>query len=77
MKQHSIVHINARTCRETIALQDGQEKVALIVETDLVQNPEVEGFDAEAFLSLKDAAQRYVAMQTDIDVIVFSTIGEH
>ena len=76
MRQHSIDHPNARTCWETMALHDGNTKTALIVETDLIHDPDRNGFDANAFQSLKDAAQEYVTMQTHIDVVVFYTIGD-
>ena len=77
MRQHSIDHPNAKTCWETLALQDGITKPALIVETDLLFDPDREGFDAIAFQSLKDAVQAYVSMQTHIDIVVFTTTGEH
>ena len=76
MRQHSIDHANARTCWETMALRDGDAKIALVVETDLIHDPDRDGFDASAFQSLKDAAQAYAAMQTHIDVVVFYTIGD-
>ena len=77
MQQHSIDHINARTCWETIGLREGETKIALIVETDLNYDSESDGFDAEAFQSLKDAVQEYVAMQTHIDVVVFYKLGDY
>ena len=52
-------------------------KPALIIETDLLFDPDREGFDATAFQSLKDAVQAYVSMQTHIDIVVFTTTGEH
>jgi hypothetical protein len=76
MRQHSIDHLNAKTCWETMALRDGKSKIALIVETDLIHDPDINGFDADAFQSLKDAAQEYVAMQTHIDAVVFCRIRE-
>jgi hypothetical protein len=76
MQQHSIDHPNAKTCWETMALRDGNTKTALIVETDLVYDPDKDGYDASAFQSLKDAAQEYVALQTHIDAVVFYTIGD-
>ncbi|MEO7863747.1 MAG: hypothetical protein ABIU05_25605 [Nitrospirales bacterium] len=77
MQQHQIDHIKARTCWETIGLREGAAITALIVETDLIHDPEAGGFDAEEFRSLKDAVQDYVAMQTHIDVVVFYRIGDH
>lgn len=76
MRQHSIDHLNARTCWETTALRDGNTRIALIVETDLINDPDMDGFDADAFQSLKDAAQEYAAMQTHIDTVVFYQIGD-
>ena len=77
MQQHQIDHINARTCWETIGFREGLTKIALIVETDVVHDPEADGFDAEEFQSLKDAVQDYVVMQTHIDMVVFYKIGDH
>ena len=77
MQQHRIDHIHARTCWETIGLREGETKIALIVETALIYDSESDGFDAEAFQSLKDAVQEYVAMQTHIDVVVFYKLGDH
>jgi hypothetical protein len=77
VQQHQIDHIRSRTCWETVGLQEGMTKIALIVETDVIQDPMAEGFDAEEFQSLKDAVQDYVALQTHIDMVVFYKIGDH
>ena len=52
-------------------------KIALIVETDVVHDPEADDFDSEEFQSLKDAVEDYVALQTHIDMVVFYKIGDH
>ena len=49
MQQHQIDNINARTCWETVGLRDGETKVVLIVETDLILDAEAQGFDADVF----------------------------
>ena len=76
MRQHSIDHLTARTCWETMALRDGNTSIALVVETDLIHDSDLEGFDADAFQSLKDAAKEYVTMQTHIDTVVFCRIRD-
>lgn len=76
MRQHQINHLNARKCWETMSLRDGEAKVALIVETDLIHDAEADGYDAEAFQSLKDTTKEYAATQRHIDVVVFYKIGD-
>ena len=75
MRQHEIKHLNARACWETLALSKGEPKIALIVETDLVIDPEADGYDPEKFQSLQDAAKGYSASQKHIDTVVFYKIG--
>ena len=76
MRQHKIDHPNAIMCWETMAMRDGKEKTALLVETDLIPDPNREGYDADLFQGLKDAAEDYVSRQTHIDVVVFFNIGD-
>jgi hypothetical protein len=76
MRQHKIDHPNAIMCWETMAMRDGKEKTALLVETDLIHDPNREGYDADLFQGLKDAAEDYVSRQTHIDVVVFFNIGD-
>lgn len=58
-------------------MREGVTKVALIVETDLIQDSKADGFDVEEFQSLKDAVQAYVALHSHIDMVVFYKIGDH
>lgn len=69
--------MRSRACWETVGMRGGMTKVALIVETDLIQDSKADGFDAEEFQSLKDAVQNYVASQSHIDMVVFYKIGDH
>ena len=77
MHQHQIDNINARTCWETIGLRDGETIVVLIVETDLILDPETTGFEANLYRDLIEAVREYVAMQTHIDTVAFYKIGDH
>jgi hypothetical protein len=77
MQQHQIDNINARACWETVGLRDGETKVVLIVETDLILDAETTGFDADVYQALLEDAREYVAMQTHIDTVAFYKIGDH
>lgn len=76
MRQHKIDHPNAKMCWETTALRGGKERTALLVETDLIHDQNRDGFDADLFQGLKNAAEEYVSRQTHIDVVVFFNIGD-
>jgi hypothetical protein len=77
MHQHQIDNINARTCWETIGLRDEKTIIVLVVETELILNPETTGFDADLYQELREAVREYVAMQTHIDTVAFYKIGDH
>lgn len=76
MQQHQIDNINARTCWETIGLRNGEIKVVLIVQTDLILDAEDVGFDAESYQELLANVTDYMITQRHIDTVAFYKMGD-
>jgi hypothetical protein len=76
MRKHKIDHPHAKTSWEVIGVRGDRTLVVLMVETDLIHDPERDGFNARLFKGLKDSANAYADTQKNIDLIVFHTIGD-
>lgn len=66
-----------RACWETIGLRNGKTKVVLIVQTDLILDPEDAGFDAESYQGLLGNVSDYMITQRHIDTVAFYKMGDH